>query len=155
MLSAFIPTARSFSVYTSLTSTSLVSLPSSGDTLINSQVLYRLSYGGMPMRSEASDLILCWRLPIFPGRRQPSIFGTTELNFCVRNGTRWTLCVNGTNLSTFRERLSIENRIRSVSAYSNSFFQEPCSSSIRSISIGQLNALLRLHLRPIKLVVCK
>ena len=28
-------------------------------------------------------------------------------------------------------------------------------SSPRSISIGQLNALLHLHLRPIKLVVCK
>ena len=29
------------------------------------------------------------------------------------------------------------------------------SSSPRSISIGQLNTLLYLHLRPIKLVVCK
>ena len=36
------------------------------------------------------------RLPIFPGRLQPSIFGTTELNFCVRNGNRWNLCVIGT-----------------------------------------------------------
>ena len=36
------------------------------------------------------------RLPIFPGRLQPSIFGTTELNFCVRNGNRWDLCVIGT-----------------------------------------------------------
>ena len=35
-------------------------------------------------------------LPIFPGRLQPSIFGTTELNFCVRNGNRWDLRVIGT-----------------------------------------------------------
>ena len=35
-------------------------------------------------------------LPIFPGRLQPSIFGTTKLNFCVRNGNRWNLCVIGT-----------------------------------------------------------
>ena len=28
--------------------------------------------------------IRCWHLPIFPGRRQPSIFGTTGLNFRVR-----------------------------------------------------------------------
>ena len=35
-------------------------------------------------------------LPIFPGRLQPSIFGTTKLNFCVRNGNRWDLCVIGT-----------------------------------------------------------
>ena len=35
-------------------------------------------------------------LPIFPSRLQPSIFGTTELNFCVRNGNRWDLRVIGT-----------------------------------------------------------
>ena len=28
-------------------------------------------------------------LPIFPGRRQPSIVGAGELNFCVRYGNRW------------------------------------------------------------------
>ena len=44
-----------------------------------------------------SDL-RCWRVLIFPGRLQPSIVSTTELNFCVRNGNRWTLCVNHTNL---------------------------------------------------------
>ena len=43
---------------------------------------------------------LCWHLPIFPGRHQPSIFGTTELNFCVRYGNRWTLSVINTNLCT-------------------------------------------------------
>ena len=40
---------------------------------------------------------ICWHLPIFPGRHQPSIFGTTELNFCVRYGNRWTLSVINTN----------------------------------------------------------
>ena len=40
---------------------------------------------------------LCWRVLIFPDRRQSSIFSTTELNFCVRNGNRWTLCVIHTN----------------------------------------------------------
>ena len=44
-----------------------------------------------------TSVVSCWRIPIFPGRLQPSIFGTTELNFCVRNGNRWTLCVNLTN----------------------------------------------------------
>ena len=42
---------------------------------------------------------LCPLLPIFPGGRPPSIVGTTELNFCVRNGNRWTLSVNKTNYS--------------------------------------------------------
>ena len=36
-------------------------------------------------------------LPIFPGRRQPSIVGADELNFRVRNGNGWTLTVNNTN----------------------------------------------------------
>ena len=38
-------------------------------------------------------------LPIFPGRLQPSIFGTTKLNFCVRNGNRWDLTVIDTDRS--------------------------------------------------------
>ena len=43
--------------------------------------------------------LLCWRTPIFPGRHQPSIFGTNELNFRVRNGNGWTLVVINTNYS--------------------------------------------------------
>ena len=60
------------------------------DIMINSHALYRLSYGG---------IYKCWRLPIFTGRFQPTIFGTTELNFCVRDGNRWTLSVINTNYS--------------------------------------------------------
>ena len=36
-------------------------------------------------------------LPIFPGRLQPSIFGASELNFCVRDGNRWTLTAINTD----------------------------------------------------------
>ena len=36
-------------------------------------------------------MLLCWHRPIFPGRFQPSIFGTDELNFRVRYGNGWTL----------------------------------------------------------------
>ena len=43
----------------------------------------------------------CWRRPIFPGRFQPSIFGAGELNFCVRNGNRWTLTVKITTYSAY------------------------------------------------------
>ena len=42
-------------------------------------------------------LLLSWHRPIFPGRRQPSIFGTDELNYRVRNGNGWTLIVINTN----------------------------------------------------------
>ena len=59
---------------------------------------YRLSYGGKYSKTpERVYCILCWHFPIFPGRHQPSIFGTTELNFCVRYGNRWTLSVINTN----------------------------------------------------------
>ena len=36
-------------------------------------------------------------LPIFPGRRQPSIFGAGELNCRVRDGNGWTLTAISTN----------------------------------------------------------
>ena len=36
-------------------------------------------------------------LPIFPGSRPPSIVGANELNFCVRDGNRWTLIAINTN----------------------------------------------------------
>ena len=42
-------------------------------------------------------VLKCWRKPIFPGRYQPSIFGTSELNFRVRDGNGWTLVVINTN----------------------------------------------------------
>ena len=36
-------------------------------------------------------------LPIFPGRRQPSIFGASELNCRVRDGNGWTLTAISTD----------------------------------------------------------
>ena len=69
------------------------------DIMINSHALYRLSYGGIYSKTPLWVYALCWHLPIFPGRHQPSIFGTTELNFCVRYGNRWTLSVINTNYS--------------------------------------------------------
>ena len=41
--------------------------------------------------------IECWHLPIFTPRRQGTIFGTTGLNFRVRDGNGWTPCVINTN----------------------------------------------------------
>ena len=62
---------------------------------------------GLPQTGEQKNsrpvgrLLQCWRKPIFPGRHQPSIFGTSELNFRVRNGNGWTLVVINTNYSFF------------------------------------------------------
>ena len=41
--------------------------------------------------------VLVFALPIFPGSRPPSIVGVHELNFCVRDGNRWTLMTINTN----------------------------------------------------------
>ena len=42
-------------------------------------------------------LMFVLALPIFPGSRPPSIVGVHELNFCVRDGNRWTLMTINTN----------------------------------------------------------
>ena len=105
---------------------------------------------------------------ILPVRRQTSIVTSAELNFCVRNGNRWTLCDKITDFQLIPDvsnkvnDLSFETETQTIPLNSDKTL---CSdtqsfliiggSSPRSISIGQLNVLLRLHLRPIKLVVCK
>ena len=49
-------------------------------------------------------------LPIFPGRRQPSIVGAGELNFCVRYGNRWTLTAISTNfIQLFLSSLALKH----------------------------------------------
>ena len=57
--------------------------------LSESQVLSKTS----DPRSEVFVLAL----PIFPGSHPPSIVGANELNFCVRDGNRWTLAAINTN----------------------------------------------------------
>ena len=57
------------------------------DLRINSPSLYRLSLRG----------IFVLALPIFPGSRPPSIVGADVLNFCVRDGNRWTHIAINTN----------------------------------------------------------
>ena len=40
-------------------------------------------------------------LPIFPASHPASIVGANELNYCVRNGNRWTLIAINTNYSGY------------------------------------------------------
>ena len=62
-------------------------------------------------------------LPIFPGSRPPSIVGANELNFCVRDGNRWTLIAINTNscgwlLTIFYiKSVSTSNSIRIVAQF--------------------------------------
>ena len=80
--------------------------------------------------------------PTFPGSFPPSIIGAKELNFCVRDGNRCGLFAIVTG---FFE--GVPSKLNIYLMYENHW------SSVRPISIGQLNALLHLHLRPINVVV--
>ena len=59
----------------------------------------------------------CWHWAIFPCRFQQSIFATAELNFCVRNGNRWTLCV----ITPTLQGLILENWTTLISEILSSF----------------------------------
>ena len=57
-------------------------------------------------------------LPIFPGRRQPSIVGRNELNFRVRDGNGWTLALISTNSISSRSGLRRLVRICTLYGFS-------------------------------------
>ena len=71
------------------------------DPLLAGQVLSQLSY--TPIRvlfsfaSRKGTGMRCRPRPTLPRRRQRSTLGTAELNFRVRNGYGWTLCVKVTD----------------------------------------------------------
>ena len=48
-------------------------------------------------------------LPIFPASHPASIVGADELNFCVRDGNRWTLIAINTNSINNAGILILEN----------------------------------------------
>ena len=64
-------------------------------------------------------------LPIFPGSRPPSIVGVHELNFCVRDGNRWTLMTINTNSRGWVLPIYMSNAVASNSfcilTHSNEF----------------------------------
>ena len=67
------------------------------------------------LRFSSQSFQLSRRLPIFTSRFQLTIFGTSKLNFCVRNGNRWFLTVIDTghtltNVSfSFLEGIYLQN----------------------------------------------
>ena len=107
--------------------------------------------------------LLCRHRPIFPGRRQPSIVGTGELNFRVRYGNGWTLTVISTDYQVLYHKSlqfaipapSKLNKDRRSKAHTSLSLLVPFTlwSSPRLISTSQLNALLHLHLWPINQIV--
>ena len=69
---------------------------------------------------KAPDIRLVLRamlaLPIFPGSRPPSIVGVHELNFCVRDGNRWTLMTINTNYDRWLFTILMSNDFRHLTA---------------------------------------
>ena len=94
-----------------------------------------------PREKRSGFLVLA--LPIFPASHPASIVGADELNFCVRDGNRWTLVAINTNYC-FPYTLKTEH---CASAISLKAFTEPALwSSFRLISISQLHTLPCFHL---------
>ena len=98
--------------------------------------------------------------PTFPGSFPPSIIGAKELNFCVRDGNRCDLLaiVTGFFFNLFKKLNKIfltyypsySHTLKHMTMHTT---KKTFWSSARPISIGQLSALLHLHLRPIYVVV--
>ena len=78
----------------------------------------------------------------FPGRLQPSIFFVSELNFRVRKGNGCDLWAINTDLENWIKSNTEERTL-----------QWNKRKSPRPISTHKLNASLRLHSEPIKLIV--
>ena len=96
------------------------------------------------LRCGALHCELFRRRPTLPGGYPPSTIGAGGLNFRVRDG-------NGCDSAAMATGNLAQNRVvpceRSI-ASTGRFVPSP-----RPISTGRLNALLRLHLRPINVVV--
>ena len=50
-------------------------------------------------------------LPIFTASRPATIVGANELNFCVRDGNRWTLVAINTNYFVVPKELVTRGRV--------------------------------------------
>ena len=89
-------------------------------------------------------------LSIFTCSHPHTIVDGTELNFCVRDGNRWTLRPINTNFQDCI--LKTEHSFRNH-AFKGLFQSLLFRSSPRHISIGQLHTLPCFHLRPINVIV--
>ena len=89
-------------------------------------------------------------LSIFTRSHPRTIVDAPELNFCVRDGNRWTLKPINTNFQdcTLKTEHSLPQSCF-PKVFEPAFFR----SSPRHISIGQLNTLPCLHPRPINVIV--
>ena len=91
--------------------------------------------------SDPRSEVFVLALPIFPASHPASIVGANELNFCVRDGNRWTLIAINTNsygwLFTIvyvkSASLLTTYMIAPFSAPVNSYFTAPVTRTIWSL----------------------
>ena len=101
------------------------------------------------------------RLPTLPHSYPCSTIGAEELNCRVRDGNGWVLLAMVTQKAfgsaAFTRRAAFRRILTGFATKISAPLSCACSrcygQAERAISNGQLNALLRLHIRPIKLVV--
>ena len=92
--------------------------------------------------------------PIFPGSHPPSIFGTDELNYCVRDGNRWDLIAISTGLGKGQpvEDASVDHYITTSPEACQGGFEDPfhpqgrggISSIIPPFTLGVFSSILSL-----------
>ena len=82
-------------------------------------------------------------LPIFTASHPATIVGVHVLNFCVRDGNRWTLMTINTNYIGY----TLKTEHCHYFCFLLKTLTEPALwSSFRLISISQLHSLLSFHL---------
>ena len=78
-------------------------------------------------------------LPIFPASHPASIVGADELNFCVRDGNRWTLIAINTNCIPSPRQLSLPGELLYYTALFSFVKRYFCrSNSFTPSSLGQI-----------------
>ena len=92
----------------------------------------------------------CWRWPIFPGRFQPSIVGSGELNCRVRNGYGWTLTAINTNFFFFFSCACVSIDLSSRAASSQVLSALMSLTAVFGMGTGGPSSLMTLTLQPIQ-----
>ena len=96
--------------------------------------------------AKTGSLLAAWQRPTLPGAPAPSTIGAGGLNFRVRNGNGWVPSAIATRRHVAEDVSHPQNWLRDQ-------VRGGARRSPRPIRIRQLNALLRLHLGPIYLVI--
>ena len=80
------------------------------------------AFGQRKKPRRLARLFIVLALPIFPASHPASIVGADELNFCVRDGNRWTLIAINTNYADGSSPSFMSKRFRALTPSSSPRF---------------------------------